>query len=62
VSGAPAEGVQYSVSPASVTLAAGASTTVTVTMTADRGAPTGFYQAYLEVGGIAHAALFTLIK
>jgi hypothetical protein len=63
--GSQPTGVSYSVSPATVALAAGASATVTVTMRASRGAA-GHKQAYLEVreGGadLAHAALFTLVK
>ncbi len=62
ISGAPALGVAYAVSPASVTLASGASATVTVTMTADQRAAAGHVQAFLEVGDAAHAAVFTLIK
>ena len=58
-------GVTYSVSPAIVALAAGASATVTVTMQAAVGVD-GHQQAYLEIteGGasVAHAALFTLMK
>ncbi len=58
-------GVTYSVSDATVLLAAGASKTVTVTMRADRGS-IGMKQAFLEVfeGGtpMAHAALFTRVK
>jgi minor extracellular serine protease Vpr len=56
----------YAVSPASVTLAAGASGTATVTMDSSKGATTGGKQAYLEVGAggtnVAHAALYTLMK
>jgi hypothetical protein len=63
--GSQPAGVSYSVSPATVELAAGASATVQVTMSAARGAA-GPQQAYLEVkeGGAprAHAALFTLVK
>jgi subtilisin family serine protease len=66
VSGQPASGVVYSVSPSSVTLAAGAKANVTLRMTAAQGAPAGGKQAYLEVnaggGNAAHAALFTLVK
>ncbi|MEO7855175.1 MAG: S8 family serine peptidase, partial [Rubrivivax sp.] len=58
-------GVTYSVSPATVSLAAGASATATVTMQASKGA-IGHKQAYLEVSeagtAVAHAALFTLMK
>ncbi len=63
--GAQPAGVTYSVSPATVALAAGASTAVKVVMQATVGA-TGHKQASLEIteGGapVAHAALFTLMK
>ena len=66
ISGQPASGVKYSVSPPSVTIAAGASANVTVTMTLAKGAAAAGRQAYLEInaGGanVAHAALFTLVK
>jgi minor extracellular serine protease Vpr len=56
----------YSVSPSSITLAAGTSGSVAVTMNSSQGAATGGKQAYLEVaaGGtnVAHAALYTLVK
>jgi subtilisin family serine protease len=59
-------GVAYGVSPAAVTLAAGASTTVMVTMEAARGVPAGGKQAMLRVQAagapVAHAVLFTLVK
>ena len=62
----PGAGVAYAVSPASVTLASNASTTINVTMTAGKGVAPGAYQDFLEVkvGGasVAHAAVFTLIK
>jgi minor extracellular serine protease Vpr len=58
--------VGYSVSPSQVSLASGASTTVTVTMTAARGASTGDHQGWLRISSgsneIAHAALYTLVK
>ena len=58
--------VAYGVSPSAVSLAAGTSTTVTVTMTAIKDAAIGGHQGSLEVssGGtsVAHAALYTLIK
>jgi minor extracellular serine protease Vpr len=61
----PGSGVNYSVTP-SVTLAAGASGTATVTMTAVKGASFGDHAAKLTVstGGseVAHAAVYTLIK
>jgi subtilisin family serine protease len=64
--GAGDASVAYAVSPGSVTLAAGATTVVTVTMTAGRGAAAGGHQAWLELtsGGapVAHAAVYTLIK
>ena len=66
VSGQPANSVAYSVDQSSVTLAAGASAEVGVTMSAAQGALVGGKQGYLEVntadGNIAHAALFTLVK
>jgi hypothetical protein len=66
ISGQPAADVVYSVSPSNVTLAAGASADVTVTMTSKKGAAAVGRQAYLEIatGGanVAHAALFTLVK
>jgi subtilisin family serine protease len=59
--------VAYNVSPESVTLAAGASTVVTVVMSAAKGAALGGHQGSLEItdaGGtpVAHAAVYTLIK
>ena len=58
--------VTYAAPSSLVSLAAGASVTINVTMTAGKGAELGAHQAWLEVkeGGIsiAHAALFTLIK
>jgi subtilisin family serine protease len=66
ISGQPASGVVFGVGQSSVTVAAGASANVTVTMSASPGASVGGKQAYLEVdaGGvnIAHAALFTWVK
>jgi minor extracellular serine protease Vpr len=59
-------GVSFSVSPSSVTLAAGASTTVNVVMTATKAAGRGDHQAWLTVSGggtaIAHAAVYALVK
>ena len=59
-------GVAFTVSPAAVTIAAGGTATVSVTMTAGKGAPLGGHQAFLEIssGGnsVAHAVLFTLVK
>lgn len=54
-------GVAYSVSPSSVSLASGAWTVVTVTMSAAKGAVAGDHQAILTVGG-SHAAVYTFIK
>ena len=54
-------GVAYSVSPNSVSLASGASTVVTITMTAAKGAAAGDHQATLTVGG-SHGAVYTFIK
>lgn len=69
VSGQPANGAVFSVSPSSVTVAGGGKADVTVTMAAAQGASAGPRQAYLEVGSssvavgdIAHAALFTFVK
>jgi len=59
----PANGsIQYALSANSVTLASGASTTVTVTMHAAKGASFGHHQAMLEVGSAAHAVIYTLIR
>jgi minor extracellular serine protease Vpr len=62
---AETSGVTYSLSRSGVALGAGESATVTVTMTAVRGA-SGDQQAVLDVtlGGqsVAHAALYTLMK
>ena len=59
--GAGSGGVAYSVSPNSVSLAPGAWTVVTITMTAAKGAATGDHQATLTVGD-SHAAVYTFIK
>jgi minor extracellular serine protease Vpr len=60
-------GVTFAVSPASVSLAAGASTTVTVTMTAAKGAARGDHQAMLTVSSpagslLAHAVVYAFVK
>lgn len=59
-------GVTYSVSPATASLGAGASTTVFVTMSAAKGAGFGPNQATLFVNSgtteVAHAAVFTFVK
>jgi len=66
ISGQPATGVNYSVSPQSVTIAGGAKADISVTMMLAKGAAPAGRQAYLEVtasgGNVAHAALFTLVK
>jgi minor extracellular serine protease Vpr len=77
VSGAPATftvsvgtssgtGVSYGVSGSPVTLAAGASATVQVTMTAAKGSSRGHHRAWLEVNSaganVAHAAVYTFVK
>jgi subtilisin family serine protease len=58
--------VSYALSASSITVAAGGTATVTVTMSAAKGAATGGHSAYLEVGSggtsVAHAVLYTLIK
>jgi subtilisin family serine protease len=58
--------VAYAVSPAEVQLSPGATTAVTVTMTAAKGAKSGHHQGLLDIvsGGtsVAHAAVYTLIK
>jgi subtilisin family serine protease len=59
--GAGDSSVAYSVSPSSVSLAPGAWTVVTVTMSAAKGAVAGSHQGTLLVGN-AHAAVFTFIK
>jgi minor extracellular serine protease Vpr len=62
----PADGVAFSLSASSVTLAPGASGIVQVTMQASRGAAAGGAQATLNVaaggGVVAHAMLYTLVK
>jgi subtilisin family serine protease len=60
-------GVSFTVSPSSVTLAAGASATVTVKAVSTKGAAGGDHQARLTVktgGGtlLAHAAVYTIVK
>jgi uncharacterized membrane protein len=57
----PGEG-SFTVSPSSVSLAAGGSATVTVTFSAAKGAAAGNTQAILRVGSDAHAALFAYLK
>jgi hypothetical protein len=64
--GAGGGGVSYGLDTTSLTLAAGASGTFTVSMTADKGAQAGGHQATLSVSvgstEVAHAAVYTLIK
>lgn len=59
-------GVSYTVSPSSVTLAPGASQTVTVTLSSAKGASLGGHQAQLKLsaGGqeVAHGVIFTFVK
>ena len=56
----------FSVSPSSVTIAAGSSANVTVTMNGSNDIAPGSKQAYLEIGtgqnNIAHAAVFTFVQ
>jgi minor extracellular serine protease Vpr len=58
--------VAFSLSTKTVALAAGASATVTVSMTAQKGAAPGGHQGWLEIAAgatpVAHAALYTLVK
>jgi subtilisin family serine protease len=65
--GTTGTGVSYSVSPSSVAgLAAGASTTVTISMTATKAPSRGDHQASLTVKAgstlVAHAAVYTFVK
>ncbi len=57
---------EYQAADTSLTLAAGASGTVTVTMSAEKGALAGDHQATLTIssGGseVAHAAVYTFVK
>jgi subtilisin family serine protease len=57
----PASGVTFS-APFSVTAPANGNVTVPVTMSADKGAPTGDHWATLELGTLAHEVLYTFIK
>ena len=58
-------GVSFSVSPSSVTIPAGGSTTVTVSMVEQQGAALFNHYTYLQItsGGVsvAHAALYTFV-
>jgi minor extracellular serine protease Vpr len=67
--GAGADGTAFSVAPSSITLAAGDSAVVTVTLTADKGAAAGDHSALLtltpsgsESGEAAHAVVYTFVK
>ncbi len=63
--GAGQGGVAFSVAPASVSIPAGGSATVTVTMQADKGAALGDHQATLRIvgaNGAAHAAVYAFVK
>jgi minor extracellular serine protease Vpr len=66
IAGTTGNGVSFSVGSPSITLAAGASGSVTVTMTATKAAAVGDNQAWLTVSNgatvIAHAAVYTLVK
>lgn len=53
---------EFTVSPDVIDLAPGASTTVRVTFTADRGATAGGHQATLQIGDLAHSVLYAFIK
>jgi subtilisin family serine protease len=55
-------GVAYSVFPSTLSIGSGGTATVTVTMQAEKGAAAGGHQATLKIGGVAHAAVYTLIK
>ena len=64
--GAGDSSVHYSVSPSSLSLAPGATGTITITMSVVKGAAAGGHQAWLTIslGGspVAHTVVFTLIK
>lgn len=66
VAGTTGTGVAFSLSTSSVLLAAGASTSIIVTMTSEKGASSGDHQAWLlvSVGSteVAHSALYTFVK
>ena len=62
ISNTTGTGITYTVSPASVTLGSNATALATVTMTATKAASRGDHQAWLNVGTVAHAAVYTLVK
>lgn len=65
IAGDPGAGVTFTVDKPSVTLSAGGSATVTVTMSASKGADKGDYQAWLNIGdggSVAHAAVYVFLK
>jgi minor extracellular serine protease Vpr len=62
ITGTTGSSVAYSVSGGPFSIAAGGTATITVTMSAGKGASLGAHQAILRFGSLAHAALFTWIK
>lgn len=62
ISNTTGSGITYTVSPASVTLGSNGTASATVTMTATKAASRGDHQAWLNVGTVAHAAVYTLVK
>jgi minor extracellular serine protease Vpr len=62
ITGTTGAGVAFSADGGSFALPAGGSATVTVTMSADKGAGLGAHQAVLRFGSLAHAAVFVWIK
>jgi minor extracellular serine protease Vpr len=55
-------GVTFTASPTTVTLGPNGTATVTITMSADKGATAGDQWATLRIGSAAHAAVYTLVK
>jgi subtilisin family serine protease len=62
IAGTTGAGVSFSTSGGPFALPAGGSATVTVTMSAEKGASLGAHQATLSFGGLAHAVVFVWIK